>query len=387
MDLFTRDDLAALLGERPGPCLSLFMPAHRGGSEQDPIRFRNLLTRAEDRLVEAGRRSPEARDLLAPARALLEQPLFWKGQCDGLALFLAPDFLCAYRLPLPLAERVALAEQFRVSPLLPLLSGDGRFFVLALSQKGVRLLQATRDTAAEVDVKGMPAGLEGALRTHDRDEPLNFHTRPANGAGSWTAIFHGQGVGIDDHKDDLLRYFRQVDRALQPVLARDRAPLVLACVGYLMPIYRQANSCPHLLERGVEGGPDRLGSRELHDRAWPLVRPLFDRARADALALYHRLAGKGRTAGSVPEIVAAACAGQVEVLLVSDTAGQRGSFAATADVDLAVAEALRHGGTAYELPSAEMPPGAALAAILRLPRTTPGNEVELEASAEKVERS
>src|SRR5262245_38601884 len=104
MDLFTRDDLRALLAQRPGPCVSLFLPTHRGGSAQDPVRFRNLLATAGDRLLTSGVRAAEARELLAPAQLLLGEPLFWKNQCDGLALFLTPDFLRVYRLPLPLGE-------------------------------------------------------------------------------------------------------------------------------------------------------------------------------------------------------------------------------------------------------------------------------------------
>jgi hypothetical protein len=34
MDLFTRDDLKTLRAEHPSPCVSLFMPAHRGGAEE-----------------------------------------------------------------------------------------------------------------------------------------------------------------------------------------------------------------------------------------------------------------------------------------------------------------------------------------------------------------
>lgn len=382
MDLFTRDDLAALLEERQGPCLSLFMPAHRGGSEQDPIRFRKLLGAAEDRLVAAGQRSPKARDLLAPARALLDEPPFWKNQCDGLALFLAPQFLRLWRLPLALEERAAVGSGFSVRPLLPLLAGDGRFYVLALSANGVRLVQGTRDTVADVDLRGVPASLAEALAAHDRDEPLHFHTRPAGGVGSWGAIFHGQGVGIDDEKDDLLRYFQRVDRGLHAVLSPDRAPLVLAAVGYLMPLYRRANTYAHLLEEGVEGNPDRLGAKELHDQAWPLVRPHFERARGDALALYRRLVGTGRTARGLGEVVPAAHAGRVETLFVALGTERWGLLDPSAGrveeheppqpgdadlLELAVAHTLRHGGTVYALPAGEVPGGAPLAAIFHLP--------------------
>lgn len=36
-------------------------------------------------------------------------------------------------------------DRFHVTPLLPLLAGDGHFFVLALSQNQIGLLEGTRD--------------------------------------------------------------------------------------------------------------------------------------------------------------------------------------------------------------------------------------------------
>ena len=380
MDLLTRDDLKSLLADRPGPCLSLFMPAHRGGSEQDPIRFRNLLAAAEDRLITSGMRPPPARELLAPARALLDAPLFWKEQCDGLALFRSADELRAYRLPLPLEERLVVGERFSVRPLLPLLACDGRFYVLALSSNGVRLIQGTRHSAAAVDLRGVPASLAEALRTHDRDEQLGYHTHPALGMRRGAAIFHGQGVGIDDAKDDLRLFFQRVDKGLQPILQPDRVPLVLAAVDYLMPLYREASSYPHLLETGIEGNPDRLSVAELHDRAWPLVQPRFERARSETLALYRRLAGTGRTVEGVGQVTPAAHAGQVETLFVAEGAERWGLLDASDRVeererplpgdvdllDLMVADTLRRGGFVYVLPAAEVPGGTA-AAILHLP--------------------
>jgi hypothetical protein len=382
MDLFTHEDLRDVLTERQGPCVSLFMPAHRGGSEQDPICFRRLLEGAADRLVLAGLRSAEARELLGPARELLDTPLFWKNQCDGLALFLAPAFLRLYRLPLTLESQVAAGRRFRIAPLLPLLSGDGRFYLLALSENGVRLLQGTRRTTSEVDLSGVPTSLAEALRAHDRDEPLQFHTQPAQGWGRRGAIFHGQGVGIDNKKDDLLLFFQRVNRGLHAVLEADWVPLVLAAVGELMPLYRQANTYPHLLDRGVEGSPDRLSARELHDRAWPLVEPLFHKAREEALARYRQLAGTGRTASDVAAVLPAACRGEVETLFVARDEKCRGLFDPASGrveehareevgdddlLDLAASQTLRHGGGTYALARSQMPDAALLAAIFHLP--------------------
>ncbi len=381
MDLFTRADLKTLLAEsRPG-CVSLFMPTHRGGREADPIRWRTRLAQAEEQLIAGGRSAGQARELLAPARQLLEDVAFWKHQCDGLAGFVAPQSLHVYRLPLALEDLVVVGPRFQITPLLPLLSGNGRFYVLALSQNAVRLLQATRDSVSAVSLKGVPQNLAEALATHDRDEPLTFHTRPTSGGG-WGAIFEGHGVGIDDAKDDLLRYFQRIDRGLHPLLREEQAPLVLAAVDYLQPLYRQASSYGYLLEGGIEGNPDRLSSQELHDRAWALVAPHFARVQEQALAQYRQLAGTGRTAHDLKEVVPAAAEGHIETLFVAQgrqcwgtydpASGQvkehaEGGPGAEDLLNLAALHTLQHGQHVYALEPERMPDRGLAAAIYRLP--------------------
>jgi hypothetical protein len=381
MDLFTRDDLKTLLAEHPSPCISLFMPAHRGGAEEDPIRWRKHLAEAEERLAKAGWRAAEVKVLLAPGRRLLEDITFWKNQSDGLAAFLAPQYLRLFRLPLAFKDGVVVANRFSIIPLLPLLSGNGRFFVLALSQNAVRLLQGTRHSVSEVDLKGVPRNLAEALLSHDRDEPLTFHTRPTSG-GSWGAIFEGHGVGIDDAKDDLLRYFQRIDRGLHPLLREEKAPLVLAAVDYLQPIYRQANTYSQLLEQGVEGNPDRLSSRELHAWAWPLVQPLFEAEQQRAAAQYRQLAGTEHASGDLEVVVAAAYEGRVETLFVAldrqvwgvfdPTRGrveqhQEAPFGDVDLLDLAAAHTLTHGRTVYAVEPEQVPSKTDVAAIFCLP--------------------
>lgn len=381
MDLFTRADLRTLLAEGEGPCVSLFMPAHRGGAEEDPIRFRNLLDGAEERLGAYGLRGPAAGGFLAPLRSLQADGAFWSNQSDGLAAFRGRDFLRVYRLPCAFREELDVGGLFRVAPVLPLLAGDGRFFVLALSQNGVRLFQGTRFTASPVDLKGVPRNLAEALRTHDRDEVLTFHTRPTSG-GTWGAIFEGHGVGIDDKKDDLLHYFQKIDRGLHDLLREERAPLVLAAVDYLMPIYREANTYPHLLEQGINGSPDRLGGKDLHDWAWAIVEPHFREALRRAADVYHQAAAVGKATADAKRIIPAAYRGEVETLFVAQGRHLWGALAPTADrvelhdrqvvgdedlLNLTAIHTLRHGNTVHVLPSEQVPAGGPLAAIYHLP--------------------
>jgi hypothetical protein len=381
MDIFTQVDLKTLSGAVQGPCVSLFMPAHRGGSEQDPIRWKNLLRRAEELLTARGMRATAVQELLRPATHLVDDVAFWKGQSDGLAFFLAPGLARRYRVPLPLAELVVVGERFHLKPLLPLLARDGRFYVLAISQNRVRLLQGSAHAVDEVDLKGVPANLAEALRFHDRDEPLRFHGRPTS-SGGWGAIFSGQGVGIDDHKDDLLRYFQQIDRGLHELLREAKAPLVLASVEYLWPIYRQANTYPHLLDQGVGGNPDRLSAQELHGRAWAVVGPAFQKARDSAAAQYDQLSGTGRTANDLAEVVGAAVQGKVETLFVARDVERWGTFDAAAGslvihdrqqvgdedlLNLAALHTLQHRGTVYAVDGREVPGHTPVAAIFWLP--------------------
>lgn len=383
MDLLTRSELRILLAEHDGPCVSIYMPAHRGGAEQDPIRFRKLLEQAKDQLVAQGMRAPEARDFLAPLQAAQQGIDFWSKQCDGLAAFLSRDFQGVYRLPWAFQEEVQVAGLFLVTPLLPLLHGNGRFLVLALSQNRVRLMQGTKFTVSEVDLQGVPKNIEEAMRTHDRDEVLTFHTRPTS-SGGWGAIFEGHGIGIDDAKDDLLRYFQQIDRGLHPLLKEERVPLVLAAVDYLHPIYRQANTYAHLEEHGIHGNPDRMSGKDLHDRAWEILRPQFEKGQQESLARYQQVVKRGKATDDASKIIPAAYRGELQSLFVASNQSLWGTVGKNSDqiaihdqpqasdinlTNFAAVHTLRHGNSVHVLPLEEMPSGASMAAIYHATHT------------------
>src|SRR5690606_41410767 len=92
----------------------------------------------------------------------------WRHRSDGLALFLTDEGdMTEYRLSLRFEETVVLSDRLYVKPLLPILSGDGRFYVLALSQNKVRLLQGARYTMDELELKNIPQSREDGLDLGD----------------------------------------------------------------------------------------------------------------------------------------------------------------------------------------------------------------------------
>jgi hypothetical protein len=379
MDVITRDDLEQLVKNRDFPAISIYMPAHRAGPEvrQNPIRFKNLLQRAQDMLDEMG---VPGNEILQPARDMVKDDLFWSKQSEGLALFLSSTLFLSFRLPIRFDELVLVTERFHTKPLLTLLSNQAAFYVLALSQEGVRLLQCTRQQFKEVTPEEVPRGIAEALKYDDPQSQLQFHTGTGSRGGQRPAMFHGQGVGIDETKDNIRRYFYLVDRGLRSVLRDENAPLVLAGVDYLLPLYREANSYPHLLDKGVAANPDPLSNKELQERAWSVVEPFILKARQEEADQYRNLMGTGLTSNAVEEILPQASYGRVESLFVSTGAQRWGLFDEKSGevvlhdrqepgdvdlLDLAALHTLIRGGTVYAVQQDQVPDKSPICAVFR----------------------
>jgi hypothetical protein len=333
MTLLSIDELKALGRQRYEFCVSIFMPTHRmePGTQQDPIRLKNLIREAENRLIEAGMRGEEAKKLLQPV-AELDTYDFWQHQNDGLAIFVAPDWLRYYCLPLSFEETVVVSNHFHLKPVLPLFMWSDRFYILALSQQQIRLLQGTRDRISEIDLADVIPELAEVLRFEEPERQVPSHTGTPGAAISrrvsgGATVFHGHGAGDDyDEKENLRLYFRQVDEALQPFLSQDHAPLILAGVEYLLPIYREVSTFSNLIEAGILGNPQMLTAEELHTQAWAIVEPYVLQERQDAIAQYHQLARTEKTASNIHTIVPAATQGRVEQLFVKINLQQWGTF-------------------------------------------------------------
>ncbi len=382
MNLLSKEGLKTLIEKPEGWCVSIYMPTHRAFPEtrQDPIRFKNLIREAEERLKATGLRSPEIRKLLKPAKALMKDGLFWQYQADGLAAFISSDLFYHYRLPLKFDELLVVTDRFHIKPLLPLFSNDGQFFILALSQNDVRFFHCNRYSANEVDLGGVPRSLSEALKYDDPEKQLQFHTRTPSATGERSAIFHGQGVGTDDAKNNILRYFQQVDGGLRNILREERAPLVFAGVEYLLPIYREANSYPHLIEKGITGNPEGLKGEELHEQALKIVEPYFLKGQEETMTQYKQLAGSERASNSLKPIVQGAYDGRIDTLFVAVGVQQWGFYdletrtvhlhpdVEPGDEDLldfAAVHTFLSGGSVYALKPEQVPDEVPLAAIFR----------------------
>jgi hypothetical protein len=387
MDVLTRAELEQLMRKEQQWCVSIYMPTHRTGREaqQDPIRLNNLLGEAEKRLSDQGIGRRDIQKMLKPASNLLQDYNFWQHQSDGLAIFITSNRVRRYRLPLNFEEFVAVMDHFHIKPLLPLFTGDGQFYILALSQNEIRLLLGTRYSVSEVDIGQVGGSLAEAIPSTNHQMSLQLHSSGSTGgmSGAGSATFHGQGGGSDgSDKNELLRYFRLVSDGLTEFLQGNRVPLVLAGVEFLLPIYKEANTYPNLIDSVITGNPDLLSADELHKSAWEIIRPLFQAAQEEAFAHYQQLAGQAseRVADTLEKIVPAAYHGQVETLFVAAGEQQWGILNPVTNeielhdqmesgdeplLDLATVHTYLKGGTVYAVEPEMVPGGTPAAAVLR----------------------
>ncbi len=387
MDILTRSELEQLMRKEQQWCVSIYMPTHRTGVEtqQDPIRLKNLLGQAEKELSDRGMGRRDVQKMLDPVSKLLQDSDFWQHQSDGLAIFLSSNGIRRYRLPLNFEEFVTVMDRFHIKPLLPLFTGDGQFYILALSQNEVRLLLGTRYSVSQVDIGQVGGSLAEAIPSDNHQMNLQLHSSGSTGgmSGRGSATFHGQGGGSDESdKNELLRYFHLVSDGLTEFLQGDRVPLVLAGVEYLLPIYKEANTYPNLVDRVITGNPDLLSADELHKSAWDIVSPRFQTAFEESLAHFRQLAGQAseRVAATLEKIVPAASDGRIETLFIATGVQHWGVFNPDTNeiefhdqmesgdeslLDLAVVQTYLKGGTVYAVEPDKVPGGTSAAAVLR----------------------
>ncbi|MBN1278128.1 MAG: hypothetical protein JXA35_11630 [Deltaproteobacteria bacterium] len=364
MDFLSANELRSLMQKQVGICISIYMPALGKGVEaqQNQIRFKNLLRNAEEKLILNDLSSSEVSALIYPAQQLLNDPSFWRKQYLGLVLFISQEVFLHYRLPQSYEELVVVSDRFHTKPLIPLLRGNAGYFILSVSQKNVKLFKCFQYTIEEVKVEGLPENLDDALNLDDFEKHLQLHT------------------GAEDTKAKILRYLQHIDRGLHGYLRDKRGPLVFAGVDYLFPIFREANTYSNLLDESIPGNPDMLDPNKLHELAWPIVQPGFNKDMADAISKYRQNAGTGLVSNDVKEIVKAAHHKRVAVLFVSVGVQQWGTFDPETDeitladnaasghedlLDFAAIQTFLNRGKVYAVDPEEIPDEAQIAAIFR----------------------
>ena len=323
IDIPTPAEFKALAAMKDETCVSLYVPTEplRERERQNRIMLKDLAAQALQQLRDAGIEKRQIAPIEAQLRRLAgadendtdddkirklqnkkPNPIdeFWKFQGLSLAVLATPQMMRTFRLPYrpkPLAE---VSNRFHLTPLIRAMTSPQDIFVLALTEKGVRLLHVFVNLPpTRIHVPDLPHDAEQvARRASIRERNQKGHLQ-----GSEAAKFL------------LYKFARRVDQALLSVLAERAAPLVLAADEPLASIYRSLNTHPGLIDDTIAGNPDLMTDAQLEDAALSILDRLYERQLKAIIARFDELKPR-RATTDVSYAAHAATAAAIEELLV-----------------------------------------------------------------------
>lgn len=364
-----------------GPCLSAYMPLSTASGNQS-AKANALEWREAMRALQ-----PKAQQYGARGRELFESVREWDAiradqqpQGRSVAVFRSPEVFRVTWIEDIVKSRGELGPHFYIRPLLAELTRERTFYILALSQKDVRLLRCTARNAEEVPFPQQVATAFDAYMNSAKPDHLTEGRATAGpGVGSSKGVMFTTSSDREDKGEYLAHFFRQIDRGAEEVLRGKTELVVLAGVEYEIALYRSLNSNLHLARESVQGAPNSLKSGEMHARALEALSRCHEKKVDEALAQYNHKVGSGAS-NRLKNVVTAAHDGRVLTLLVSDSLETTGMFdesthsvkgretGGSADEDLvndAAVQTILHAGQVFVVPTGKMPNGAPLAAIFR----------------------
>lgn len=325
-----------------------------------PRRYRAALEEARRRL-DGAERAPDTDAALRGAIDPIELEAADLPRHEWtVASFFGPRFHRLFALPVRARDEVRVGERFALLPLLRAVHLAREFRVLALAENRVRLFEGDAEGLREVQPKGVPRHLTEALGLDLEAEPaLRFH--PSSRGGD-AVIFSGRGGAPDERATDLERFHTVMARAVGRAWSGRDDPLVLVADRSHQGRFQKHARLPGLLERGVEGSPERMEARELHALAWPIVLEEARRADGELGRSLDRLLHAKHLADRREDARRAAERGLVQRLWIAENAP--GDDDALEDL---VEQVLRTGGEPIVVPPHALHPDTELAAELRAP--------------------
>jgi hypothetical protein len=367
VDIPTLPEFKTLVRMRADACVSIYMPTtpqtqHVGAAK---IAFGNLGKEAL-RQLDAARLEKRRRNAVAEhLDDLAADDGFWTLQANSLAVLVNADAIRTYRLPSHLHPMVQVSDRFHLKPLLRAVTFRQHAFVLALAERGPRLIEIFSDLpAAVVDIKDMPkdaGSATGRASVNDRSPS-------------------GRIQGSEGQKVLLKQYARQIDAAIRPVLSGRDEPLILAATEPLLSIYCSVSVYPGLVAKGIATSPGEMTPAQLADAARPILDDVHSREIDIFSSLFETRSGQGRATADIAQAARAATFGAIEMLLVDidsvvpgtiDEASGEITFttdesAATYGViDEIAGRALTSGARVLGVRTTDIPGGGSLAAVLR----------------------
>jgi len=374
--MISRNKIEELINFEGDILTTITLPTHKTGEEakQDPIRYKNLLNKTADKLSQKGLKEREIKSYLDEAYKLLDNQSFWVHIDHGLVVYISENKTDIYQVPYSVNEMTYVNDHVLITPLLPMISLQGVYAVLAVSRQNIRLLECTRNECKDITPEDAPKSLESYYDDMP-NAPVQFHTR----ASGEKAMFFGHGAGKEDEKEAVEQFLGKVENSITPLLNRKKIPLVVIGLEENVAMYKKSNRYNRLIDDVVHSNPDQLSEADLQKGGWEKVKNYFLKDLYEAKELF-KDASNEFTSNNLTEIIKSTVMGKTGTLFVSTNELSWGHYnsenneieystrSENGSMDLinwTAIKAIEKGGQVYALPKEEMPYKVPVAALFR----------------------
>ncbi len=294
--MLSRSELKSLQGHRGYPSVSILAPTHRTApsNKQDPIKVKNLVRKALDRLHEEFKKR-EVAAVVANLQQLVRK-VDWEHALDGLALFASRERSHTVTLPFRVKPRTLIDEAFATRDLVYSFNRATPYRVLVLSHTA-RLYDAWTTVLDEHKAKPFPSAHRGP--------------------GGASKLPGGQGINPSAVRDEAVRtFFRSVDEAVEALQKVDPLPLVVVGVERNLAFYREATRQAGAIVGMLAGNHDKTPAHVLGKLVWQVFESGATARRTEALVQLDEAVSAHRHSSGIDQVWRAALGGRCQTLLV-----------------------------------------------------------------------
>ncbi len=288
------EKLIRLATERSNPCVTISMNTHRTHPEnsKDIIGLKNLLSEARNRVIkEFGKR--DVSDLLEKIDNLGNE-IDSNFNLDSLHIFISNKTKEIIRSPLPVQKNtVHVSNSFAIKPLIKILNQTVEYFILLLSQSGVKLHYAIND----------------AVLQEITNDDFPFSENPHY-------VFDKNRLSDGKQVDNMVReFFNKVDKAMLKVYNRTKLSCIVICTEDNYSRLMQVADKPSIYY-GYSGiNYNDTTDQSLAAQAWPVVKGMHHKSIEDDINEMKEAVGKELAITNLSEIFRAVKEGRGDLLI------------------------------------------------------------------------
>ena len=231
------------------PAVTIYMNTNRTFPEnnQDSINLKNLISEAEKRIInEYGKK--ESIQISEKLKEFVSE-IDHNYNLDSLIIFVSSDFLEFIRLPVKVKDNVIIDDKFATKPLIRSMLQTENYYILCLSRKTVRLIEAINDSVVtEINDTSFPFQNESYIDSDDIKK-------------AWASTY-------DNHAKE---FFNKADKLFKHYHNKNPKPVILAGDGRNISYYKEVADNKNIIIGYIEGNFDDTKNHEIVKQASKVI--------------------------------------------------------------------------------------------------------------------